>query len=99
MHRVPAGLLLCAVIAASPAAAALLDRPKQGFAVPLGRWLRNELAPLVERAITDDASATWRFFDRSEAERRLREHREGAAQHEKALWRLLVFHAWAEGGG
>ena len=79
--------------------APLLDRPKQGFAVPLGRWLRNELAPLVERAVADAASATWRFFDRAEAERRLREHREGAAQHEKALWRLLVFHAWAEAGG
>jgi asparagine synthase (glutamine-hydrolysing) len=77
----------------------LLDRPKQGFAVPLDRWLRNELAPLLERAIADERSATWSFFDRAEARRRFEEHRADAARHEKALWRLLVFHAWAEAGG
>ncbi len=77
----------------------LLDRPKQGFAVPLGRWLRHELAPLVERAVGDEKSPAWRFFDRAEAARRFTEHREGRAQHEKALWRLLVFHAWAEAAG
>ena len=75
---------------------ALLDRPKQGFAVPLGRWLCHELAPLVERAVNDAPSLTWRFFDRAEAARRFAEHRQGRAGHEKALWRLLVFHAWAE---
>jgi asparagine synthase (glutamine-hydrolysing) len=77
----------------------LLDRPKQGFAVPLARWLRHELAPLVERAVADEQSTAWRFFDRAEAARRFAEHREGHAQHEKALWRLLVFHAWAEAAG
>jgi asparagine synthase (glutamine-hydrolysing) len=76
--------------------APLLDRPKQGFAVPLGRWLRNELAPQLERALGERDNLTWTYFDRAEAARRFEEHRAGAAQHEKALWRLLVFHAWAE---
>ncbi len=78
--------------------AALLDRPKQGFAVPLGRWLRNELAPHLERALADQRSVTWSFFDRAESLRRFDDHRAGRATHEKALWRLLVFHAWAEAG-
>jgi asparagine synthase (glutamine-hydrolysing) len=73
----------------------LLDRPKQGFAVPLGRWLRGPLAPLLRGALADRPSLAWRFFDRAEAERRFAEHLAGRVNHEKSLWRLLVFHAWA----
>jgi asparagine synthase (glutamine-hydrolysing) len=76
--------------------AALVDRPKQGFAVPLGRWLRGPLAPLVENALDDAASPTWSFFRRDEARRRFDLHRAGRADAEKVLWRLLFFHAWAE---
>jgi asparagine synthase (glutamine-hydrolysing) len=75
---------------------ALLERPKQGFAVPLGRWFRGELAPLLERALGDDASPTWELFDRREAQHRFAAHRAGRANAEKVLWRLLFFHAWAE---
>jgi asparagine synthase (glutamine-hydrolysing) len=74
---------------------ALVDRPKQGFAVPLGRWLRGPLAPLLRAALGDRASLAWRFYDRAEAERRFAEHLGGRVNHEKSLWRLLVFHAWA----
>lgn len=74
----------------------LLERPKQGFAVPLGRWLRGELAPLVEAALADVASPTWRYLDRGTVRRRFRRHRAGRADNAKELWRVLVFWTWAQ---
>ncbi len=75
---------------------ALLERPKQGFAVPLRRWFRRELAPAFRAALADEASLTWSFYDRAEAARRFECHLAGRANAETALWRLLFFHAWAE---
>jgi asparagine synthase (glutamine-hydrolysing) len=74
----------------------LLDRPKQGFAVPLARWFRGPLAAAMQTALADRASATWRFFDRAEAARRFAHHTAGRLDASTALWRLLFFHAWAE---
>lgn len=74
----------------------ILDRPKQGFAVPLERWFRGPLAPAFEQALADQGNLTWRLFDRVEAERRFESHRRGRGKHHPLLWRLLFFHAWAE---
>ncbi len=77
---------------------ALLDRPKQGFAVPLRRWFRGELRPWMERALADTTSLTWTYFRRDVAGRRFASHLAGRANAETALWRLLFFYAWAEEG-
>jgi asparagine synthase (glutamine-hydrolysing) len=73
----------------------LLDRPKQGFAVPLARWFRGPLLPSMRAALADRTSPTWRLFDRAETERRLTHHLAGRLDASTALWRLLFFHAWA----
>lgn len=73
----------------------LLDRPKQGFAVPLKEWFRGELAPLMRRALADEASLTWRHFDRVEAQRRFERHLAAKADNSVVLWRLLFFDVWA----
>ena len=75
---------------------AMLERPKQGFSVPLVRWFRNELEPEIRRAIDDASSPMWQFFDRREARRRLDGHLAGRANGEHVLWRLLFFSAWCE---
>lgn len=74
----------------------LLERPKQGFAVPLDRWFRRELAPRVEEALADERAAVWRWLDRKRAERRFAHHRAGRVDAGPALWRILVLHAWME---
>jgi asparagine synthase (glutamine-hydrolysing) len=75
----------------------LLDRPKQGFAVPLARWFRHELAPRLESLLADESHPTWRFLDRAEAATRFRAHRAGRLDASTALWRVLVFGEWMAG--
>ena len=74
----------------------ILERPKQGFAVPLSRWFRREMAPAFRAALADEASLTWCFYDRAEAARRFECHLAGRVNAETALWRLLFFHQWTQ---
>lgn len=76
----------------------LLDRPKQGFAVPLTQWFRGDLAPLMGRALADASSLTWRYFDREKAQRRFERHLAAKADNSVVLWRLLFFDTWAGKG-
>ena len=73
----------------------ILKRRKQGFAVPLSRWFRRELAPLLADTF---ASATLRrqgLFRPDCVERLLDEHQRGVRDHRKKLYTLLVFQLWA----
>jgi asparagine synthase (glutamine-hydrolysing) len=73
----------------------IVDRPKKGFGMPTGRWLRAELGPLARAALTDGRSlaASGRFV-RAEVERLLDEHQRGAVDHRQRLWALLVLELW-----
>lgn len=73
---------------------ALFNRPKTGFGVPVGQWLRGPLkswgADLLDsRALRADgilnpavAAATWEA------------HQQGRGRHEQQLWALLMFQSW-----
>jgi asparagine synthase (glutamine-hydrolysing) len=71
-----------------------LDRPKQGFAVPLARWVRGDLGNVVE-SLWRDASADQAGALKPEAVAALlREHREGRADRSQMLYALAMFALW-----
>ena len=72
----------------------ILTRRKQGFAVPLGRWLRAELRPLVEETLSRKAIEESGFFEPREVTRLVGEHQALRADHRKKLWALIVFQLW-----
>jgi asparagine synthase (glutamine-hydrolysing) len=75
--------------------AAVLDRPKKGFGVPLARWFRGELAPLL-RDVCEPAALRRGGLVRPEAVKRLLdEHQAGRHDHRKKLYTLLVFLLWS----
>jgi asparagine synthase (glutamine-hydrolysing) len=79
--------------------AAILDRPKKGFGVPLARWFRGELEPLLRDAC-DAASLRRAGLFRPEAvQRLLDEHRDGRHDHRKKLYTLLVLLLWSRRHG
>jgi asparagine synthase (glutamine-hydrolysing) len=72
----------------------ILDRPKQGFGVPVARWMKEDLLPLLREELHPEKIAREGFFDPREVSRVLDEHVSGRADHRKQLWTLLVFEQW-----
>lgn len=71
------------------------SRRKQGFGVPVGSWLRNELhAWARERLLGNRLLEEW--FQPAAIQRLLHEHDGGKINHGKRLWALLIFGLWLE---
>ena len=74
----------------------ILVRGKQGFGVPFGPWFRGPLVPLLREVLAPDRLRGAGIFDADAVERLVSEHVEGARDHRKILWALLVFELWRE---
>jgi asparagine synthase (glutamine-hydrolysing) len=78
----------------------LIDRPKQGFAVPLAKWLRAELAPLVSEYLAPKRIREGGLFDPEGVARAVANFREGGPGNDRLdaqkLWYLLAFEMWRE---
>jgi asparagine synthase (glutamine-hydrolysing) len=73
--------------------AAICARGKQGFGVPVGLWLRNQLRDwATDRLLDNPALSVW--FRQAEVQRLLNEHDNGRFNHGKKLWALLIFSVW-----
>ena len=70
-----------------------VDRPKQGFGIPLHQWLRD-LRQLVDQYIEPSAIAAQGIFDVGVIRRLLARFRSGDDQAGDKLWLLLAFQMW-----
>src|SRR5262249_9170211 len=74
----------------------VIERPKQGFRVPLPEWLRGELAKWAEHQLHHAAIHRRGLFRRDAIDRMWARHREGTHDHSFDLWCLLNLAAWYE---
>ena len=74
----------------------LFERPKAGFAVPVGEWLRGPLRPWAEEYLEPRRLAAAGWFEPGIVQRRWREHLRGRRDSTAALWAVLVFQTWLE---
>jgi asparagine synthase (glutamine-hydrolysing) len=74
----------------------LVDRPKRGFGVPLGPWLRGPLRDWAEELLRPERIAAEGFFRPKIITRRWREHKAGTCDWSYPLWTLLMFQTWLE---
>lgn len=72
----------------------VLDRPKQGFTLPLLHWLKNEMKDLVMTALLEPRSLERGYFDPAGVRRLLDEHFSGRRDQSSRIWRLLMFELW-----
>jgi asparagine synthase (glutamine-hydrolysing) len=76
------------------APAALFDRPKAGFAVPVGEWIRGPLRPWAEDLLDRGRLSREGFFDADVVDRRWKQHLSGQRDATPAIWAVLMFQAW-----
>ena len=74
---------------------ALVDRPKQGFAVPLDAWLRGPLRGLLTDYLASDRLRREGLFDPAVVETWVNRFLAGEIGHAR-VWVLLVYQMWAE---
>ncbi|MFH0902425.1 MAG: asparagine synthase (glutamine-hydrolyzing) [Pseudomonadota bacterium] len=71
-----------------------LARKKQGFAMPIGRWLREDLAPLVAAELGMDRLCQDGLFDPPAVRRLVDDHLAGRVDNRKPLWTIIAFQLW-----
>ncbi len=72
----------------------LIDRPKAGFSVPVGAWLRGPLRDWAEDLLSPAALGNTGLLNVAAIRGRWRRHLSGAPGHEQALWSVLMFQLW-----
>jgi len=73
---------------------ALVDRPKMGFGVPVGEWLRGPLRQWGEDLLHPDALRRGGLVDSRAVHERWNQHQSGARDWSFALWDVLMLVAW-----
>lgn len=74
--------------------AALIERPKSGFGVPLGRWLRGPLREWADALLAPAALASIEGLDAAAVQRRWQQHLRGTHDWTASLWSVLMLIGW-----
>ncbi|MGC9028708.1 MAG: asparagine synthase (glutamine-hydrolyzing) [Desulfomonilaceae bacterium] len=69
----------------------ILKRPKYGFQIPLGEWLKGKLRAWAESMLFD---ASCRLLERKFIASLWDEHQSGRCDHAHRLWLILIFQEW-----
>jgi asparagine synthase (glutamine-hydrolysing) len=72
----------------------LVERPKAGFALPVGEWIKGPLRAWAEELMDPAAMAADGWFDPAVVQRRWRDHVDGRRDSTLAIWSVLMFQAW-----
>ena len=76
--------------------AEMVERPKQGFAVPLAQWLRNELREWAGDLLSQQALSSTGMFDGRLVQSAWNNHINNLADNSFQLWGLIIFQSWNE---
>jgi len=74
----------------------LIERPKAGFSLPVGQWLRGPLRDWTEALLNEQRLHTEGYFHPGPIRTRWAEHLSGQRDHTPSLWAVLMFQTWLE---
>ena len=77
----------------------LIERPKAGFAMPIGQWLRGPLRAWASELLHPDRLAREGYLRPEPITRLWQQHLSGRYDHTTKLWSVLMWQAWLEQWG
>ena len=72
----------------------ILDRPKTGFGVPIGEWLRGPLRNWAHELLNEELINSQQFFSFKPIKEKWQRHLSGKSDYSKELWTILMFQSW-----
>lgn len=77
----------------------LVDRPKMGFGMPLGDWLKGSLREWAEELLDPTRIESDGYLNPGAIYKVWDEHLSGTRDHKDAIWNVLMFQSWLEAQG
>ena len=72
----------------------LFERPKMGFGIPIGNWLKGELRDWCEELLSPEALEADGLLDAVPIRTVWERHLAGKQNHEVQLWTVLMYQSW-----
>jgi asparagine synthase (glutamine-hydrolysing) len=73
---------------------ALVDRPKAGFSIPVGGWLKTALRDWAEDLLDESKLRQAGYFNPKPIRELWQDHLDGRRNGQYALWSILMFEDW-----
>ncbi|MBI2870618.1 MAG: asparagine synthase (glutamine-hydrolyzing) [Candidatus Omnitrophica bacterium] len=74
----------------------IIQKPKQGFSIPVKNWLCQELKAMMMETLSKERVQRHSFFNPEVVSRWMHEHLSGTHNHAHRLWPLMMFELWRE---
>ena len=74
----------------------IVSRSKKGFNVPMPRWLKEGLKPLVDHYLSSEVVSRQGYFNPHTVQHLVTSHMSGKADFSRNIWALLMFNVWVE---
>jgi asparagine synthase (glutamine-hydrolysing) len=74
----------------------LIDRPKQGFDVPIGAWLKGPLRSWAADLLSESRLRHQGILDARNVQNCWQDHLNGRRDHSRSLWAVLMLQSWLD---
>lgn len=72
----------------------MMDRPKAGFAIPITKWLQNELKPFIDEYLSAANIDNTGFLNKNKINQMVADFYSGKTEYTIKLWYILMLMMW-----